>query len=119
MEKLARMEAELLNAWSNCPTCHQSFQGQFSIDLWSRCGTFLKDNTTDSIGLYVEALTNKLMSMANTYAYEDTWRMVHKNEATRIANELLSLYEEMKEESYEGIKIHNPNLILIEGRSSV
>jgi len=109
-EELAKMEVELLNAWGSCPTCHQSFQGKFAIDLWSRCAAFVKDYNPDSNGLYlyIEALTSKLTSMTNTYGSEDTWRLVHKNEATHIANELLSLYKEMKEESDED----NPTFIL-------
>ena len=106
-EELAKMEAELLDAWGKCPTCHQFFLGKFSIDLWSRCAAFVKDYNPDSVGLYVRALTSKLTSMTNTYSTEDTWRLVHNNEATRIANELLSLYKEMK-----GSDEVNPNLIL-------
>jgi hypothetical protein len=91
------MQAVEMNAfrdlWANCPSCHQEYQNELSIDIANKFVSFVRRQYPDDTRMQVESLHLKLCALDNLL---DRLKPVQKREAGITANVLLSLIDRMK-----------------------
>jgi hypothetical protein len=81
--------------WANCPSCHQEYQNELSIDIASKFVSFVRRQYPDDTHKQVESLNLKLLALLNMF---DRLKPVQKREAGVTANVVLSMIDRMKGE---------------------
>jgi hypothetical protein len=82
--------------WANCPSCHQEYQNELSIDIATNLVSFVRRQYPDDTQRQVESLSLKLCAFSSML---NRLQPVQKREAGITANVLLSLIDRMKNES--------------------
>jgi hypothetical protein len=82
--------------WVICPSCHQDYQNELSIDIATNFVLFVLRQYPDDTQRQVESLDVKLSAFDSMF---ERLHPVQKKEAGVTANVLLSLIDRMKNES--------------------
>jgi hypothetical protein len=88
-----RVMNEFINPWVACPSCHQYYQNELSIDIANKFVSFVRRQYPDNTQMQMESLYVKLCSLNSMY---ERLEPVQKRELGVTANVLLSLIDRMK-----------------------
>jgi hypothetical protein len=84
---------ELVQPWSDCPSCHQEYQNELAIDIATKFLSFVRGKYPSDTQKQVEALGLKLRALDSMI---ERLKPMQKKEFDDIANEILSLIDRMK-----------------------
>jgi len=91
--KQARGMNQFSEPWHTCPSCHQEYQNELSIDIANKVASFVRRQYPDDTRRQVEALYVKLNALITMF---NRLKPVQKREAGVTANVLLSLIDRME-----------------------
>jgi len=94
--KQARTMKEFVTPWIDCPSCHQEYQNELSIDIATEFVSFVRRQYPDNTQRQVESLHVKLRALIDMF---DRLQPVQKRETGVTADVVLSLIDRMKNES--------------------
>jgi hypothetical protein len=92
----ARDTFEFIKPWAACPSCHQEYQNEFSIDIASEFVSFVRGQYPRDTQKQVESLHLKLAALMKMF---ERLQPVQKREAGITANVLLSLIDRMRHDA--------------------
>jgi hypothetical protein len=87
---------EFVTPWIDCPSCHQEYQNELSINIATEFVSFVRRQYPDNTQRQVESLNVKLCALMDML---DRLLPVQKIEAGVTANVLLSMIDRMKNDA--------------------